>query len=523
LTKFSCEICGVPLLEQNGISSCFACPALQLKGMAMAYKTMNLPRAQKLVESQYATNGSQSTPAISFDAYKASEFGTRFEHTFLSHDGSNPIFPHPRKGWKYYDNDPEWYPLKYAENFNTGFHPTETLATMQATAATKPSQRIKYADCRYCGSPCFEQDSHAECSECRDVLYGGRASTRKPAMTVPTFAQGRTGQGRKLGSFNLFVTPAENMEYSKSIAESRGEISSNRERNEVIMGREGGRHPYAEQVHNAVVNIGSIKNSAKKKLKKKSKYPLEKLDADDLKEVSEHHLWWAAAISAEDSKLDNIKVPHESISYDGSLNADSSYQEGNNEKVDEEESKNESSFEVLDATKTWNSISSESFESSSTLKSHQTDLVEKNDLSIMENKAPVASASQTSLSLDEEKSNSAGLTRTPGEMKKEQANKTMEDERFLPLPDLQPVNTMAMHKEETKIMGEPHTSKTEHLSCLPTSLTSLDFSNTSIQGKAHGDQPVYLEASKRFTGTYEEMLGQKHNTDVHEWNSSNNL
>jgi hypothetical protein len=108
-------------------------------------------------------------------------------------------------------------------------------------------------------------------------------------------------------------------------------------------------------------------------------------------------------------------------------------------------------------------------------------------------------------------------------VKKEQANKTIEDEGFLPLPELQPVNTVAKNKEGIKIMGEAYTSKTEQSSCLPTSLTSLAFSNTSIQGKAHGDQPIFVEASKIFTGTYQEMLGQKNNSDPHEWNSSNNL
>ena len=46
----------------------------------------------------------------------------------------------------------------------------------------KLCKKKKFADCKYCGSPCFEEDCLAECSECRTVLHTDIASTMKPSL-----------------------------------------------------------------------------------------------------------------------------------------------------------------------------------------------------------------------------------------------------------------------------------------------------------------------------------------------------
>ncbi len=65
-------------------------------------------------------------------------------------------------------------------------------------------------------------------------------------------------------------------------------------------------------------------------------------------------------------------------------------------------------------------------------------------------------------------------------------------------------------------MGEAYKIKTDQSLCLTTSLTSLDFLVTTIQENPNDHQPIFVEVSKQFTGTYEKMLGKKNSADLHE-------
>ncbi len=252
-------------MEQNGVTPCFACPVLQFQGLVMACSTTNLPTSKTLMESQPTY---LRKPQISLDRYKKSELDTRFNLKFMSHEKCNPIFPFPITGWKCNNSDAECYPHKYAVTVNTSFDSKGTLRIVQATAVTKSLLRSKYADCKYCSTTCYEENSHAECSECHAVLYDLGSNTKKPSVAVHTFSRDQTWQGCKLDNFNLLVTPIDDMEYNKPVAETRRKICSNRECDEAMMNREGGRHPNTEQVHNTIFNIQTTKKSAKKTLRR---------------------------------------------------------------------------------------------------------------------------------------------------------------------------------------------------------------------------------------------------------------
>ena len=349
----------MPLMEQSGTVSCFACPALQFHGVS---KTLNC-RPREVIGTHPESDGIQGQPQVSSQSYKEPKVGIKADDCFLPNDESKPMFPYPQNGMKYEIKDSQQrYQKTTSDRGHKGF---QSDGTSDATLHShiKPSARLKYADCKYCGLPCFEADSQGECKECRAVLYSDMASTNLNMTARPSFSQAHSRQGPKLEKLNSIVKPAEKFDIGREVKESRGEKNSLKERDEASMSREAYRQQHkTEQFQKNFNKMKHEKKVAKKKYQKHvSRSSFEKLEADDLDESGQHH-WWVEAISAEDTKLDSISVPLNMSSFDGSLN---SHSLGScSEKLQEEESKNESNFEVLDGTKPWNSISSESFESS---------------------------------------------------------------------------------------------------------------------------------------------------------------
>jgi hypothetical protein len=176
---------------------------------------------------------------------KKSDFGTAWaQSSSLIDDGTTPMFPDPWNGWKvtenkenkeahqrHLNNDPERVyaglhtkgPLRTAtrakpmekdgyvestvesrgEKDSRHSKEYQPLSCREATLPTnseqvlstiftsqnekkmtkkKLSMKKKFADCKYCGSPCFEEDCIAECSECRMVLHTEVVSTMKPTV-----------------------------------------------------------------------------------------------------------------------------------------------------------------------------------------------------------------------------------------------------------------------------------------------------------------------------------------------------
>jgi hypothetical protein len=369
----------------------------------------------------------------------------------------------------------------------------------------KPSPRLKYADCKYCGLPCFEADCQGQCKECRAVLYSDMASTKLNMTSRPSFSQAHSRQGPKLEKLNSIVRPTEKFDIVREVKESRGEKNSLKERDEASISREAYRQHKTEQFQKNVNKMKSEKKVAKKKYQKQvSRSSFEKLEADELDESGQHH-WWVEAISAEDTKLESISVPLNMSSFDGSLN---SHSLGScSQKWQEEDAKNESKFEVLDGAKPWNSISSESFESSSIRQSNIMDFNEKKDRPIIDVYAPIDMTSQTSFSLDTQQNSSMGLIeRLNSKQKKLQCAKGTAmlktaytdyvREGYIPPSDFLPLTAPQIDYDRVRYFEE--NSKIEVLqesSRLLPSLDTIDVSLTSVHDASSAKHPLSLDAS----------------------------
>lgn len=462
-------------MQKSGIVSCFACPALQRYGVANTLKS----RPHELIRPHQESDGTQGKPQLLSGSFKEPKFGTRADDCSLPNDESKPMFPYPQNAMKYEFNDTQRYQRKISDG---------GVQVADATQHPYISQflRLKYADCKYCGLPCFDMDNQGECKECRAVLSNNGTSTEMNTVSKPSFSQTHSLQVPKVEKLNSIVGPTEKLDNGRELKESRGEKISYKERDEVNVKREAFRQHKTEQPQKNVYKLKSEKKVLKKiHQKPASRSSFEKLAADDLHE-SGQHLWWVEAISVEDSKLESISVPLNTSSFDGSLNSHSlgSY----NEKIQEEESKNEGNFEVLDGTKPWNSISSESFESGSIRQSNIMEFIEKKDRPIIDVYAPIDITSQTSLSLETKQKSPIGLmerlnskeqkfqyTQDPDVLKKSYTDYVREVKGYIPPSDFLPVNVPTIDNGGVKHFEEPNKFEAlQESSRIPPSLNTVD-------------------------------------------------
>lgn len=196
---------------------------------------------QMILKSLHAPDGTRRKLQLQ----KKSDFGAAWaQSSSLNNDGNTPMFPDPWDGWKvaenkenkeahqrHLNNDPERVyaglhtkgPLRTAvrprpmekdgyveaavesrgEKDSRHSKDYQPLSCREATlpsnseqvlstiftsqnekkmAKKKLSKKKKFADCKYCGSPCFEEDCLAECTECRMVLHTEVVGTLKPTM-----------------------------------------------------------------------------------------------------------------------------------------------------------------------------------------------------------------------------------------------------------------------------------------------------------------------------------------------------